>query len=815
MLSGMLSMVLVVAFAAVACKGDDGVPDSDIHAIDALDDLPGDASGDPGQPDNGEDATHIDDTLADANDHGPDFHEPPLPTVPEHVAIVDPFIGSGGYGWWAGNVSVGAQAPFGMVQAGPDTTAEISLPWEHCSGYHADDDRIRAFSHAHLHGTGVTDMGAVGFMPFRGTLDAGRLSAGLESGFDKASEASRPGYYAATLTDHQVRVELTATEVAAVHRYSFPDGVEPGVLTLAMDLSHTILPGSIADSSVEILDGGREVRIYAHNYGEFTRYSGGLKFFLVVRPDRAPTAWGTWKAGVPAPGVERQDGQRLGAWLEFDASDGRPMEVRVGLSYVDLDGAAGNLDDLPEGGFVDTLERTQNAWEARLSRLRCDGGTVERRRILATALYHSLMMSTRFMDLDGRYRGLDREVHDADFVYHSGFSLWDTYRGLHSLVLLIDPARQTDLARTLVRMARDGGYLPKWPLGANYTNIMIGSPADMVLAETWLKGLRDFDIAAAYASMRLTAGEPPPEDHAYQGRVGIEDYVALGYVPVDKWTQSVARTLEFAIADASIANLAEALGLDEDAALFRDRAGNWRNLWNADAGLFVPRRADGSWLEGIDETTKGLPNNPYTEGSPIQYLWLVPHDPAGLVDLLGGAEILAARLEDFFLEGRREHEETFAEERDRLWWIGNHPDHYWHGNEPGQHAAYLFNAAGRPDLAGQWLRWVTDTLYTDKRDGVPGNEDAGTLSSWYVWAVLGLFPMPGSDRYWLGSPRFERCEVDLGDGKTLVVEAPGAEVSSAVNGVSWNGASVEGLTISHGDLAAGGTLVFMTDGSAR
>ncbi|HOU52325.1 MAG TPA: GH92 family glycosyl hydrolase [Myxococcota bacterium] len=790
----------VIGWAMATCTLAACEPSDTTSSLDLGQDLPPEALGD--LPGEGPADTAVEDVRSD----GPgDLPDAPLGAVDR----VNTRIGTGGRGWFAGSAFVGAQAPFGQVQAGPDGRDDYQLPPDHCSGFNSADHHILGFSHSHLHGTGIPDLAAVGFLPFRGEVDAGpALDEG--QGFDADSLRGTAGHFQVTLSDG-VHVELTATDLAAVHRYSWPSGNAPTALTLRIDVAHTLSTGRIQDGRLEVLEGAAGVRISAWNVGEFTRAEGPIPHYLAVRFRWPPDRFGTWKGQDRQPGVRVQEGPDTGAWFTWDLAAGEAVEVDVGLSFVDLDGAVDNLADLPDGGFDGALRQTREAWEAVLGRVRCEGGSPEDQEVLAIAIYHAHLMPNRFMDRDGRYRGLDGQVHgNPGFVHHTNFSLWDTYRGLHSLLVLLQPDRQADLVRSLVQMAREGGFLPKWPLGPYYTNVMIGSPADMVIAETWLKGIRDFDVDTAWQAMVAIANAPPPAGHPYAGRVGIEDYVRLGYVPVDRQNQSVARTLEFAVADAAMARLARALGKTDEAARYESRSANWRNLFDPAQGFFAPRKAAGTFVTITDPTDPmTFQNRPYTEGTPWQYLWLVPQDPEGLREVLGGAETMADRLETFFQQGRREHEEIFSQPNDDpLWWFGNHPRYYWHGNEPDLHAAFLFHAAGRPDRVGHWVHWAARTLYTTRDDGIPGNDDAGTMAAWYVFAALGFFPMPGDDRYWVGSPLFPRCEVDLPGDRTLTVEAPGAANGPAWSRVTWNGVEVAGGVLQHSDLVQGGTLRF-------
>jgi predicted alpha-1,2-mannosidase len=426
-------------------------------------------------------------------------------------------------------------------------------------------------------------------------------------------------------------------------------------------------------------------------------------------------------------------------------------------------------------------------------------------------------MPTRFSDANGRYLGFDRAVHEGGGrTAYTNFSLWDTYRTQHPLLALVKPGRQADMVASLLRMYEQGGYLPKWPLGNGDSCIMIGTPADIVIADTWLRGVRDFDVAKAWEAVMKTAATPVPDGAPSQGRKGVEEYVSLGWVAADRTDQSVSRTLEFAVADAALAGLARGLGKDADAAVLAGRAANWKNLWDANLKLFAPRNADGSWppFDPLQDMVLGT-STAYTEGNANQYRWFVPHDVPALVTAFGSPEVFVHELAAFLEKGLAEHAAALAEPREPLWWMTNPPKQYWHGNEPCIHAAYLFAFAGRQDLTQEWVHRIADALYHDGPDGLPGNDDAGTLAAWYVFTALGFLPVPGTDLYVLGSPFFPRAEVRLADG-TLVVEAPGAGATRPyVKSVTLDGEPLAGPTFPHARIARGGTLRFELSDSPR
>lgn len=724
------------------------------------------------------------------------------------VDLVDPFIGTDGQGWWVGSVFVGAQMPFGMVQLGPDGWSEdYALSWLHCSGYHATDDTIMAFSHMHLHGTGIPDGGAVGVMAVAGAMDVRFLGKGHWSRFDKADEVAGPGYYAVILADADIRAELTATVRTGVHRYT--PGFEEGTFTVLIDNGHAMQIGKTLSGSVEIDadTSGRTAHGQIVHLDEFSKAFGGVPVFWAAEFSRTPVKWGTFnKDSLFADAT--LEGAKSGAFFEFDAADG-PVELKLGLSFVDDANARANLDHEAVAGFDSARSAAADAWEDAMSPVTFEGGSPEDRVKMATALYHSFMMPNLFMDFDGRYLGYDDQIHQATgFDYYTNFSLWDTYRNLHSLLILLQPERQLDMVRSLVQIADDGGYIPRWGLFNGYTNCMIGTSADPVIAETYIKGLTDFDVEQAYENMRFLAMQAPPDEHPFDGRNGISDYITLGYVAADRWGESVSRTLEFAIDDFGLANLAGILGKADDAALFAKRAGNYENLWHDDFGFFLPRLANGTFIEDIDPLEMLLLGDKhYTEGNAMQYCWLVPQDPDGLMALMGGQSAMLAHLQEFFDKGKEHFETIDFSKEDSLSWMTEAPPYYWHGNEPDIHAVYLFGNLGRRDLLSKWIWWIRDTLYTTQARGIPGNDDAGTLAGWYVFSAMGFYPVAGSDLYWLGHPLFDRMTVALGE-KTLVIEAPENGRDRTVKEVTLNGKTLAGPYITHDQIMAGGTLTF-------
>jgi predicted alpha-1,2-mannosidase len=490
-------------------------------------------------------------------------------------------------------------------------------------------------------------------------------------------------------------------------------------------------------------------------------------------------------------------GAEICAWAGFDLQGGdTTVDIAIGISYVSTDAALANLQaEAPTTDFEAVRTAATSAWEDELHRVRVLGGSDDQRTLFYTALYHSFLAPTTFGDADGSYRGFDDAVHPADFEYHTDFSLWDTYRTLHPLFNLVQRERHGDILRSLVRMYEEGGDLPKWPLGFGYTGGMVGTPADIVLADAALKEIAGFDQATAYAGARLHATEPRPND----GREGIEGYIARGWVASDEVGSSVSHTLEYAVADHSLGQWAAAMGLAEDAAMFDARGRSYVNHWEPTLGFLIGRRADGTFdtQDFVDDEWL----DDYAEGTAWHYLWMVPHDAQGLAALMGGEVAARERLGAYM--------EMSADFLGGPQYNVNEPvPYYWQSNEPSLHDAYLFTDLGDPASTQRWVDWIRGFDYDTTAGGLPGNDDAGTMSAWYVWSAIGLYPVIGTQRYVVTAPIFERVEIDMRDGASpdrtlsIVVEGSGRYVADA----RWNGQPLESPSIEWNQLREGGTL---------
>lgn len=726
----------------------------------------------------------------------------PKPSQPGELGRrVNPFIGTGGIFYLSGNESPGAMRPFGMVRLSPDTVSRTGMRARNKSGYYYRDRRIIGFSHTRLSSAGVVDGGHFLVVPGKGELSVKDRQLGLNTPFNHDDEIAFPGYYAVSLPEAGVVAELTATQRVGIHRYTFSEGREPRI---QIHVTNELGGGQSKGGEVRVLPDASEVEGTVRTFGAFSGRYGGLQAYFVARFDQHITAFGTWHGESYAQGQSSATGDDVGVNLAFEKSGANAgVEMKMALSYVSIENARANLEAEAAGlSFDEVLAEAIREWEVKLSSIRVEGATAREQTIFYTALYHSLILPTAFNDVNGEYLGFDGKIHHAaGFTYFTDMSLWDTFRTAHPLYTLIAPDEQRDMVVSLVEMAKQGGYLPRWPSGNGYTNSMFGTPADIAIAETYLKGIRDFDVDFAYQAMRKTALGATPAGSPFSGRDGVEHYLEYQYCPADLMEQAVSRTLEYCYADDAIARLAEALGHREDAALFKRHSQFYRNLWNPETQYFQPRDANGAFAAEFQPLLlsyldfNGKYTNDYVEGSALQWRWSVPFDAEGLVSLFKSRQYFVQELEQFFSESTPE--------------VGAMPNaYYWQGNQPDLYAAYLFNKAGRPDLTQKWVRWILEKKYGDEENGLDGNDDGGTLSAWYVFSSLGLYPTAGSDRYELTSPLWKRAEVQMGDDRLVIVAENYAPDHKYIRRVWLNDTPLDRTWLTHGEIAQGGVLRF-------
>lgn len=716
------------------------------------------------------------------------------------AAKPDLFVGTGGHG----HTYPGPTLPFGMVQLGPDTD---NSRWDACSGYHRDDESIMGFSHTHLSGTGIGDMLDVLVVPTRGPLQLtpGKLGK-PEDGYRQrfSDEHAEPGYYRVKL-ESGVLAELTVTERTGLHRYRFPAGAGH----ILIDFAHMIMDvwdkGTLIDEASLQLDadglltGSRRVH----------RWAKGRRIHFAMRLSRKPdrVAFFGDEDKPAAKGATAIEGNRLKVAFFFDEAGGDPILIKTGISAVDVAGAKAALAaEAPGWDFDAKATAARRIWSKELDRVRVQGGTPAQRTIMGSALYHCLLSPTLFTDRDGRYVGLDRQVHQAPAgeAAFSSYSLWDTYRALHPLLTLTKPEQAALLTRDLIRQTAQSPYGPPvWPLQGVETGTMIGWHAVSVLAEACAKGIKA-DYAAAWPNIRRRAFDRDFKDS--DSSLGRGYYMDLGFIPADKVWESVSRTQEYAYDDWAMAVLAEAAGARDDAAALRKRSQNWRNVIDPSIGFARPRFADGSWWKDYDPIQLG--HNPekhrdYTEANGWQATFLNQHDIYTMIRLFGGDDGFVRKLDALFTAPSTLPRNAPPD-------ISGLVGQYAHGNEPDQHAAYLYAYAGAPWKTQAMVRRLCTEMYKAEPDGVIGNDDCGQMSAWFVLSSLGFYPVdPVSATYVLGSPLFDAAEIDLGAGRRLRVRAIGnAPDRPYVQSVRWNGKPWTRNWIAHADLVRGGELEF-------
>jgi predicted alpha-1,2-mannosidase len=722
--------------------------------------------------------------------------------LPRPLELVDPMISTGGNSVVCGHNSPGATTPLGLVRLSPDTVSASGRTASNTSGYFHSDPWIVGFSHTRLCGTGAVDGGHFRVIPTGADASLEKLRGGMRARLNHDRETAAPGYYAIELPDHQLRVELTATPRVGLHRYHFAVGTKPRVI---IDVGSALGRGTSDQCAVTVTPQSREVSGSVRTYGSFSKRYGGLSVFFVAQ---FRTPWqqsATWSGQEVAVDRSEATGEDVGVEFTFPTADvEQPIELAVAISHVSIENARENLhSERGERSFDQVRSEAEQQWQNVLSKAIVSGGSESDQRIFYTALYHSFVMPTTFSDVNGQYLGFDQQVHRAEgFTYYTDMSLWDTFRTTHPLFTLIAPDRHRDMLVSLVKMAEQGGGLPRWPAGAGYSGSMFGAPADAAITEAYLKGIRDFDVDLAYQAMRRSALGEAPAGARYSGRRGIADFIKYGYCPSDTMAEAVAKTLEYSTTDAAIARLATALGHDDDAALFADRAQSYRKLWNPETKFFQPRDSAGNFSTPLQPLLltyldfRGEVTDDYCEGSALQWRWSVAHDAAGLVSLFDSPEEFVTELEAFFAGSKPA--------------VGELPNgYYWQGNQPDIHAVYLFNAAGRPDLTQKWVRWILKHKHDDSPIGLDGNDDGGTLSAWYVLSSLGFYPVVGTDRYELGSPLWRQSVLQLGDKQLTIIADHYAPDRVYVQRVELNGKTLDRTWFTHDEIANGGTLRFV------
>ncbi len=703
--------------------------------------------------------------------------------------FVDPFIGTAEHG----HVFPGATMPFGMVQLSPD---ERTTGWDWCSGYNYSSKSIMGFSHTHLSGTGAADYGDILFMPTVGKIvlvpgPSADPYLGYRSPFSHSTEKASPGYYSVVLSRYDIRVKLTATDRCGMHEYIYPKSDNSNVI---IDLQHGI--GNICTGGWIKIIGNRWVEGMRHSQG----WAKDRYVYFAAEFSRPFEEYGAVDGKMVQHGSRNATGDSVKAFVTFHTAKGEAILIRVGVSAVSLEGAKENLAaEMPDFNFNKYRREARDAWNKALDKIQVQGGTHAERVTFYTALYHAMMHPNIFEDTDGKYFGMDHKIHIAKgFTNYTVFSLWDIFRAEMPLMSIIEPTKYKNFVLSLIEEYRQQGLLPIWTLWGNETYTMIGYPTVPILFDAYMKGYltktpwSDFGVDSVFEAMKHSA------DLNWQG---LRYYKERGFIPADKEDASVSKTLEYSYEDWCIAQMAERLGKEKDYKEFNQRSLFYRNVFDSTVGFMRGKLADGDWITPFDPFAV---TGQYTEANAWQYTFFVPQDIGGLMHLFGGRAGFVSKLDALFsapttLGGRFDPDITGM--------IGQDSQ----GDEQSHHVGYLYDYAGIPWKTQQIVRKIMSQLYTDKVDGLCGNDDCGQMSAWYVLSALGFYEVtPGQNTFAIGSPIFTKATISLGDGKEFVIDANGAsEKNEYIQSAVLDGKPYEHAYLTWHELKKGGTLQFV------
>ncbi len=697
---------------------------------------------------------------------------------------VNPFVGTAA----GGNTFPGATMPFGMIQWSP--TSGFA---EHAGGYVYSDSVIRGFSLDHLSGPGCPIMGDVPIMPWVGAVTSSPAAdeKAYSAKFSHANEAASPGFYSVSL-DNGVKAQLTVTTRAGIGSFTFPSGANSNFL---FKTSQSANHNGVRTAGVEIA--GNQKISGSVSTGGFCSYPNKYTVYFAAEFNRPFTRFGTWQGTSVKEGRRSVSGPRTGGYVGFDTTTDRAVEMKVAISYVSVANAWKNLDkEIPGWDFDAVRKSAHDTWNHELGLIAISGGTKEEQRVFYTALYHALLAPNVFSDVNGEYMGFDNHVHMAKgYTQYANYSGWDIYRDEMQLISLLHPREASDMIQSLVVDEQQGGGLPMWPVANDEACQMVGNPACPIIADAYAFGARDFDAQAALKAMLIGATQPGAKCNGCLEWDSLSSYLKQGYLgPDDKGHKpglhsGPSQMLEFTTADFSIAQMARALGDTATYETFMKRAQFWRNTFNTKTGYIEPRRNNGSFIS-VDPASPKY----YVEGNAAQYSWMVPYNMRTLIDLMGGNDAVVKRLNQFFTELN----------------AGENRPYFWIGNEPVFAVPWAYDFAGAPWGAQDVVRRVETELYTSKPDGLPGNDDLGAMSAWYVFAAIGAYPaIPGVGGFALDSPLFPKAVFHLGNDKVVTIEGENASASNPyVQSLSVNGKPYERTWITYDTFGQGATLQF-------
>ena len=721
-------------------------------------------------------------------------------TCNDYTQYVNVFIGTGGHG----HTYPGAVVPHGAIQPSPDTRI---YGWDACSGYYYNDSTINGFSHTHLSGTGCCDLGDVLIMPTVGEQDItqeeerGQTKA-YASAFSHEREKAEPGYYSVMLDRYGIKAEITSTTRGAIHRWTFPKTEDAGVI---VDLDYSLEDQTNIGMQLEVIS---DTEVVGHKMTKYWAFDQYINFYAKFsKPFTYTIVDDTVTVG------DKQKPRRK-ALLKFAGTEeGEVIYAKVGVSAVDIDGAKNNvLSEIPEWDFDGVKAAAHQRWNEYLAKIDIETGDADHRAIFYTALYHAGLQPYTFTDADGRYYGMDMKVHqgDAEKPVYTIFSTWDTFRAWHPLQTIIAPEFNGELVKSLLLKAREGGILPMWELCSNYTGCMIGYHSVPIIADAYIKGYRDIDINEAYKAMRRTA------EYDTTGIIAPKAVAAIlmnqakywknkvGYVPCDKDNEAVAKALEFAYNDWCIAQIAKEVGDTAGVALYENFAKAYKIYYDPEVGYMRGKDSEGKWRTPFDPARSTHRSDDYCEGNAWQWSWFVPHDPEGLMELVGGKDVFLSKLDALFAASSEITGESVSADISGL--IGQ----YAHGNEPSHHIIHFYNYAGQPWKTQELIDQVLYTLYFNNDNGLSGNEDCGQMSAWYILNAMGFYQVcPGKPVYSIGRPLYDKVTINLTNGKKFVIEAiNNSRENKYIQSMELNGKALTEPFFTHDDIMQGGKLVF-------
>lgn len=700
----------------------------------------------------------------------------------DYLRYVDPYIGSGGHG----HVFVGASVPLGMVQVGPQN---IHKGWDWCSGYHYSDSVLIGFSHTHLSGTGCADLGDVLLMPYVGDVRTARgeqdnIKGACSTYYSHENEEVAPGYYS-LLMDNGVRAELTATDRVAIHRYTYPEGTPRLLVNLKEGNGDRAFATALKRTDEYTVEG------YRFSKG----WSSQHKVFFVLKSDQPIESVAVFDDDA-AVGSDSLSGEAVKGVLTF-RNNPKKVQLKVALSSVSCANALANLKaEQPEWNFEKVRSDAEKRWNHMLSCVNVESGDERGKKIFYTSLYHMFIAPTLYADVNGEFRGHDDKIYKADYwTNYSTFSLWDTYRTLHPLLTIIQPQLVPDMVNSMLSIYDQQGKLPIWPLVGGETNQMPGYSAIPVIADAYLKGFRGFDPERALNYMVASA--------TYNRQRGVPYVMEKGWIPCDKMPEATSIAMEYAVGDWGLAMMAQKMGKEDIYNTFWKRGHYYEQYFDKSINFIRPKMDDGSWRTPYDPFLSIHGWGDFCEGNGWHYTFFVPQHPEGLISLMGGDDRFASKLDSLFVAEGDMGEQASAD-------ISGLIGMYAHGNEPSHHVAYLYVYAGQQWKTAEKVSYIQHNFYTDRPDGIIGNEDCGQMSAWHVLSALGFYQVnPSHGVYVFGSPLFEKVSINLPEGKTFTIEAPAVSKDNKyIQSVRLNGEPYPKSYITYEDVMKGGTLTF-------